>query len=1055
MRIHRKPSIFRVAAALVIALATATTTWSQVTTATFYGIVTDPSGAAVPGASATLVHQETNSAMTRTADSNGEFAFDFLRVGTYDLQIEASGFKKYEVRGVELTAGQTLRRSFPLEVGTVRETVTVDAQAPLVSTASSEQMQTFESNKVTELPLGRRNVSSILRVAPGVDIGTGRSPRLNGIGASGTGISVDGTDANSNPEQRSIAQYGSRNYIDVMSIDAVQEVQVVRGILPAEYGGVVGGQINLISKSGSNKWHGSAFENYQSHVLNARNPFVAARTATGEEIRKPRSVFNQFGGSVGGPILKDRIFGFVAYEGYRESASRRVNGTVPTQSYRDEILRALPFPETRQILNTMPLPNVPVNADVGGFEGIQNAISRENHVTSKGDIRLTPGSNWAITYTRMRPYGLDPSYLLNGVNDRTYAYVQDRVSSSFTVAKATWTSESRFGWNFNDMQRLDHYFTLKDPSGATEKLPWDRSIPRISVAGTSGFSVGSAEVWDMNGTTYTIDQKISHVMGKHSLKFGGRYMYNGGFRTNPENPAFSFQSKADFLANIPSSVVPSFGSPPFNARMNEFGLFVQDDWRATPRFVLNLGLRYDFYGKSHVDPTTDTPVGFYNLTPPTNWKTFNFGPARDPNDPYNNDAWVNLGPRLGFAYTLDNEGKTVVRGGFGVLFSPQMPGVVRQAVAHPVVPFRVTWSLAEARDLGLTFPKYTDQMRAVVEHQSALTNVQFPFSAMNPGLQNPYSMHYQFNIQRALTSSLMIETGYVGVRGVKFILHRRPNLPDRLTGNRPNPNIVFGGYYVDNTQNTSYNAWQTSVRKRFSHNFTFDAHYTFSKSLGLTGGDIGAYYGSDNDQVNIQEFDNPRADRGPNTGDTPHRFVGDWVYELPMLRDAHPILRHAVSGWQASGILTARTGERLIITESCASSYHCRPDYAGGSTVLDNWKDMGTARCIAGARCNVQYLNKSAFSLVPVDPNTRIAIRPGNFGNGAVRGPSNWSLDFSLAKNFRLREQMNLQFRTDMFNTFNHVNYNAPTTSINSATFGEISGAGGMRVIQLNAKITW
>jgi len=655
----------------------------------------------------------------------------------------------------------------------------------------------------------------------------------------------------------------------------------------------------------------------------------------------------------------------------------------------------------------------------------------------------------------MRPFGLDPSYLLNGANDRTYSYRQNRVSSSFTVAKSAWTSESRFGWNFNDMQRLDQYFTLKDPSGVPENLPWGRSIPRISVSGSSGFSVGSAEIWDMNGTTYTFDQKVAHVMGKHSLKFGGRYMYNGGFRSNPENPAFSFQSKADFLANIPSSVVPSFGSPPFVARMNEFGVFVQDDWRVTTRLVLNLGLRYDFYGKLHVDPTTSNPVGFYNLSPPTNWNTFNFGPYRDPNDPYNNDAWVNLGPRFGFAYTLDSASKTVVRGGFGVLFSPQMPGVVRQGVADPVVPFRVTWSLAEAQALGLSFPKYNDQMRVVVEQQIARSNTLFPFSAINPGLQDPYSMHYQFNVQHALTSSLMIETGYVGVGGVKFILHRRPNLPDRLTGERPNPNIVFGGYYVDNSQNTSYNAWQTSVRKRFSHNFTFDGHYTFSKSLGLTGGDIGAYYGSDNDQVNIQDFNNLRADRGPNPGDTPHRFVGDWVYEVPTFKGMHPLLRHTVGGWQVSGILSARTGERLIISESCASSYFCRPDYAGGATVTNDWENAGTPRCIVGARCNVQYLNRSAFALVPVDPNTRIAIRPGTLANGAVRGPSSVSVDFSLAKNFKIGEQWNLQFRSDMFNATNHVNYNGPATGANSATFGEISGAGSMRVIQLNAKLTW
>ncbi|HJZ99984.1 MAG TPA: TonB-dependent receptor [Candidatus Solibacter sp.] len=1026
---------------------------AQVTTASLYGTVLDPTGAAIPSAALTLVHDDTGTTLTRNSNATGEFGFDFLRVGSYTLRIEAKGFKRYESNNIPLTAGQVLRQNFPLEVGAMTETISVEGTSALVSTASSEQSQTFDAQKVTELPLGRRNVSGILRLAPGVDMGTGRSPRINGLGASGTGVSVDGTDANSNPEQRSIAQYGSRNYIDVMSIDAVQEVQLVRGILPAEYGGVVGGQVNLISKSGTNAWHGSAFENYQSHRFNARNPFVAARDAAGQWIPKPRSVFNQFGGSAGGHIIRDKAFVFGAYEGYRESASRRVNGTVPTQSYRNDILKALPFAETRVILDSLPLPNVPVNEDVGRFEGIRNALSRDNHILLKGDYRVRKSSNFAVTYTRLRPYGLDPAF--NVANDRTYNYEQDRFTGSYTAGTQSWTSESRFGFNANTMARLDQYFLQKDPRNIAERLQWGRSLPRLGVSGTSGFSADSAEIWDMDGQTYSFDQKFSHQMGKHTIKFGGRYGFNGGFRSNPENPNISFQNKADFLANIPNSVTPTFGSPSFSAHMYELGFFAQDDWRVNSRLVLNLGLRYDFYSNMVARPTGQVPVGFYNLAPPKEWNKFDFGQQLDPNHPYNRDAWVNLGPRVGFAYRLTDRHNMAIRGGFGVLYSPQMPAVVRQAVAHPLVPFRVSWSLDEAKALGLKFPAYTDDMATIVERQAGQTAVRFPFSAMNPDLQNPYAMHYQLNIQRELTSSLMIEMGYVGVRGVKFILHRRPNLPDRLTGIRPNPNLVFGGYYVDNTQNSEYNALQSSIRKRFSRGLSFEGHYTFGKGLGITGSDIGAYYGSDNDQVNIQEFNNPRADRGPNQGDAAHRFVSDWIYELPRLTKMNPILRTAFGGWEISGILSARTGDRLIITETCASNWHCRPDYVGGATVIDNWQQADTTRCIVGARCSVQYLNRAAFVRVPTDPNSRIAIRPGNLGNGAVRGPGSWTSDISLSKNFRLREKINLQIRADTFNALNHVNLGGPSTGIDGATFGEINGAGGMRVIQLNSRLRW
>ncbi len=1025
---------------------------AQVTTATFYGIVTDPTGAVIPGATVTLIHEGTTAAAARATDTAGEFVFDFLRVGSYTLRIEARGFKKYESKGIDLASAQTVRQAFALEVGALTETVTVEGAAPLVSTASAEQRETWK----LELPLGRRNVTDILRLTTGVDIGSNRNLRINGVGSNGTGVSVDGTDANSYPEQRGMAQYGARNYIDVMSIDAIQEVQLVRGILAAEFGGVVGGQVNIISKSGTNNWHGSAFENYQSHVLNARNPFVAARSADGRMIPKPRAVFNQFGGSAGGPVIRDRAFVFGAYEGYRESASRRVTATVPTQSYRNEILRALPFPETGILLGILPSPIVPINDDLGRFEGIRNATSRENHAVVKSDYRVTPLSNLAVTYTRMRPFGLDPSATVDGANDRTYEYVQDRVTATFTTGGATWTSESRFGWNFNDMERLDLFFLRKDPRGTPEKVAWGRSIPRIGIGGTSGFGAGGAEIWDMDGTTYSFDQKIARHLGKHSLKFGGRYMFNGGGRDNPENPNISFQNKADFLANIPNQVTPTFGNRPYKSRQYEFGGFLQDDWRVTSKVVLNMGLRYDFYSNNVSEPTTDTPTGFYNPSPPSDWRKFDFGPARDPKNPYEHDGWVNLGPRFGFAFNPDGKAKTVVRGGFGALFSPQMPGAMRQAVAHPVVPFRVRFSLAEARDFGLRFPRYTDELQQVVETQNVRSGIRFPFSAFNPGLQNPYAMHYQLNIQRALTSTLMLETGYVGVRGVKFLLHRRVNLPDRLTGVRPNPGVIFGGpYYVDHSQNMVYNAWQTSVRKRFSRNMSFDVHHTWGKGLGVTGGDIGAYYGSD-PSITIQEFDNPRADRGLNTGDATHRFHADWIYDLPRLANfSSPFARRAFGGWQVAGIFSSRSGEPVTLGQDCASEWHCRPDYVSGPKIHENWKENSTTRCTPGARCSIQYINRNAFALVPVDPQTRIAVRSGNTAVGLLRNPATWNVSFALNKNIELREGLNLKVGANAFNLLNHVNYGGPSTNRSGATFGEINGAGGMRVVQLNARLSW
>lgn len=316
---------------------------AQVTTATFYGIVTDPSGARIPGATVLLTHEGTAAVSTKTTDAGGEFAFDFLRVGRYALRIEAQGFKSYSASGIELAAAQNVRRTFVLDLGAVTETVSVESAAPLVNAVSAEQRDSMTSFEVAQLPLARRNYTNLLTVGTGVTVSNAASApghgnrdggvRLNGLGRSGTTFSVDGTDANANSEGRAGALFTNFNYIDVMSIEAIQEVQVVKGIIPAEYGQALSGNVNLITKSGTNNWHGSVFENFQAENLNARNQFLTGKVPL---------TFNQFGGSAGGPLRRDKIFFFGTYEGYRESSSPVVRGNVPTQKLRDEMIRAVP-----------------------------------------------------------------------------------------------------------------------------------------------------------------------------------------------------------------------------------------------------------------------------------------------------------------------------------------------------------------------------------------------------------------------------------------------------------------------------------------------------------------------------------------------------------------------------------------------------------------------------------------------------------------------------------------------------------------------------------------
>ena len=312
--------------------------------------------------------------------------------------------------------------------------------------------------------------------------------------------------------------------------------------------------------------------------------------------------------------------------------------------------------------------------------------------------------------------------------------------------------------------------------------------------------------------------------------------------------------------------------------------------------------------------------------------------------------------------------------------------------------------------------------------KSGVVNI---FAVLDPHLQNPYSMN-MYPIQRQLRPTLVLESAFVGTRGVKFPLERVFNAVDRLTGVRPNPNLGEG-YYEDNTQNTVYTSWQTSLRKRYSKSLTGAFHYTWGKGLSTGGGDIGGYYQGDTD-LRTQDFFNPRADRGPSSGDIAHYVAAQLIYDLPRFAGRGAFLRYAAGGWQVSGMLTAMSGLPLLITELILTGY------AAGLWALQRKSKIGS-------RDTLQYLNRAAFALVPTSPVSGASIRPGNIGNGAVRSPGLQNLDFSMAKNVAITERLKLQLRTDSFNFLHHTNFTGMSTSVNSPTFGRFTSTRGARLV--------
>ena len=1005
--------------------------WSQRTSATFSGIVVDPSDRIMPGAQVELINQNTNQRLQQVTGESGEVVFNFLPVGVYTLRISAAGFKTLEETGMEVGAAQNVRRRFVLAVGSTTESVNVTAEAPVVNAVSPEQRTSYETREIDNLPLTNRNISRLLEVNTGLvrDVGApgagGGRVRLNGLGGSSVRITANGTDASGNNGAPGLSQYLQINKIDVMSIESVAEVQVVKGVVPAEYGPAMGGNVNLITKSGTNDLHGSLFHRYEGARLDARPQF---------QTRKENRVWNQYGGSLGGPIVRNRAFLFLAYEGYQEIVPRLVTGNVPTQRFRDMILTALPFPETELNLAAFPLPNQPTGADdlIGIYQASPRQISKDDHYDSRADVRLW-GGNLSATYTRGHPSFVQPR--VQPTNTRIFNSRTDRFSTNYVMGRGSWTSETRYGYNKNYLARLDEFLNTVDPN-RPEAYPYSRRVTGIRFTGMD--NVGGAELHERGiAPAHSFEQQFALIRGKHSIKFGGLFMRPAGGRPDAENGWVAFQTLNDLLNNRPSQVAATFGVNENIWSMKQFGFFAQDDWRVTQKLVLNLGLRWDFFGKAVARPTNPAnPAGFFNRDGLLD-SEFNFGPVRDPLDPYNNDP-INFAPRFGFAYSLDRQSMTVIRGGYGIMFQSLDAQMLETGFSNsPVIPFRRQFSATEAANLGLRFPFYNEDVVPIVQslNQIGANDV------VNPNIEAPYAMNFSLGIQRALTPSTVLETSFVGTRGVKFVLTRFYNTIDRVTGLRPNPNLGQALYH-DNSQQSAYYSWQTSLRKRLSHNVMFTVNYTYGKGMAYTGGDISRDFNGDTTN-SVQDFFNVQAERSPSAGDITHLLVGNWLYTVPTpgFAQNNAFGRSILGGWEVTGIARANTGQPFDVTQT-SQSPGSRPD------VLDI-KNAINPQCCGSS---LQYLNPAAFQLVPVNASGA-TIRRGNIGHNALRGPGFWNVDIAASKNIALRERLNLEVRADFLNAFNHTNYTAISTSINARNFGQITNTAGARTIQLQARI--
>jgi hypothetical protein len=987
----------RIGLLCLLALTVSSGVVGQVISGTIYGAVTDPAGALVPAASVTVREERTGITATTTTDALGGFTLSGLQPGTYTVSVEATGFRPHKQVGLRLDAGQRLRLNLSLEVGTVTEVVEVAAVTPLVNSVNAEQRSNLETEQVRELPASRRDWLTLITLAPGISTTSGRV-RFNGLPSAGFRMSVDGTDSASDAEMPAVSMYQDFNIIKALSLEAIEEVNLARGIASAETGAAMSGNVNIITRRGTNEFHGSLFELNQTENLNARNQFLAS---------KPGLVFNQFGGSLGGPVLRNKLFFFGVYEGYRLRGFQTLSGQVPTAGFRELALKSVPA--YKPFFDLFPLPNTPTPPDAvtGLYQGAGSEKGRDNHGVLRADYHIRDSLILTARYTRGRPFRQIPRVALE--NWRHWTGVTEVGTLNLTRIGPRRTLETRFGANRNEVNRLDNIFKLGI----------------AGIVGALGFST-AGETFFKEGTAWSLEQVVGTTLGRHSLRVGGILSRTLAGRDNVEVPELTYADVSDFLANIPSRVQVTFGVRSYQLRKIDFGFFLQDDFKITRRLTLNLGLRYDYFT---VPEERDGRL--FNRDVP-----FGMGPFLPADRIWRADR-NNFSPRFGFAYALDESSRTVLRAGGGMFFSPipLFGGVVDMVQNALDEPNRVIFSRADVLRLGqpLRYPVVNGNVLPLVKGTQGLIGG----TAVDPGLRTPVSYQWLLSIQRQLSRETALEAAYVGNHGANLQLVRSMNPPDRVTGIRPNPR--FGTFrYRDGSESTNYNALQLTFRKRFSGGLTAGGSYTWSRAMSHTGeADLLL-------PASVQDIWNVRSDYGPADHDVRQRFVADFVYELPLADLAGPTRRArlALGGWQWSGVLTAQTGSPVTVFQPSGLD-SSRPDFLGGVAVLSD------------SRRSLQYLDPRVFVPVPLGSISRLPLRPGTAGRNLLYGHGLWNVDFALAKSFTFGESRALQLRLEMFNAFNHTNLAGIETRIDRGNFGRFTASRGARLVQLQARLSF
>jgi hypothetical protein len=1078
---------------------------AQQTTATVLGTVTDSSGAAVPGVAVQASSLATNVNRETLTDSSGSYSLPNLPPGAYRISATKTGFQSSRVENVTLQVEQVARVDIKLQVGSITETVNVDASVALLQTETSSVGTVIDAGKIVDLPLNGRNFIQLAQLIPGVQAGTPGSITVRrGRGSVGQTDAAYGSTAASANGSRDTANrfyidgievmdYDAMTYSFSPSVDSLAEFKVQTSTYSAEYGGAPGGQVNMITKSGTNRFRGTLWEFNRNDQLTQSYDAIANKSVT-----SPRLNRNQFGANIGGPVWipklykgTDKTFFFFNWEsGYAAQGASSAFRIVPTQAMRNGDFTGLTDARTK-------LPIVlkdPLNIGIVGNVIPKSALSKEalaflNYEplpnTSNGTFNFATTAASA-TSTQRNFLGrvdhalsskdqLSGRYLINdtyeagtpiwGHDERNNNGRTQNVSVSWTrIIRSTVINELRGGWHrFNEAEVFgttnDANFDVVGKMGLplVSRVPEEYGPPSISISGPDG-------VYNMYDLQRQIGPRIrsnsiapvtdvfSWQKGRHFLKFDAEVDRRGVTFGQARAPrgSFSFDgtytgsAMADFLLGY----IRSDSVNPAHTNTDLYNYWVafaaNDDFKITPRLTLNFGLRWDYFQryKQKDDKFVNIQLNGFVVGDTVTTKTSPFGRELMGAD------WNNFGPRLGFAWRPPISGETVVRGGYGIYYTPQISNAIFAMAegAQATAGATLNGNIVGPPNLFFSNP-----------FAGAVTNGALNFAVSNDQyIRDSYIQQWNLNVQRKLPGNVVLDVGYVGSKGTKLVvtyddLNRPIDIVDpRTTGlaslnaRRPNQTYQRSVRADKAIGNSIYHSLQVKAERRLSSGLVFLTAYTYSHSISGPS-DIGGQVGGGFFIGAPQDVYYMRGDRSTSGFDVTQRFVQTVLYDLPFARNLHGFARKALDGWQVSTIMTYQSGFPAPVTsniDTTGSGISSRPDWVQGQN----------GNLPGDQRTWTRWFNTAAFAQAPF----------GRFGTSprtaAVRLPGIENVDFSVNKAIKFKENKAFEFRTEFFNVLNHFNPDPSTVDLNirSATFGSVGGGvQGIttRVIQLGAKL--